>query len=513
MKYLMKIHSRFVLITALNAVLLSAAALTMAAIPGCGGGAPQSTQTPPLSGNTSVTILSTSTANDQLSQFDVILNYITLTSSSGSTVNLITTPTGAGYLNGNANGMIEPLLTVNVPQGTYTSATASVGSADFICVGLDPAGGLATNVFGYGNTPTASINLPAPITISGATMQLTLNLQVTQSAGWGAGDCTTAALSKLPNNFSITPTFNLTASTSASKAIKSANVMAFGLHGLISSVNVSGTSSGSFNVNAPSVSAWHTTLPGPNWMVNTSANTIYQGVSDFSHLNAGMPVDIDAEVQADGSLLATRVAIYDTNTNNLSAVKGPLEFISDVEPAINVYYSAVQGSLPGVLGANSVIFDDNAAMFQISGQLANLQSLPFVPSFTAASMVAGQDVIYTTHALDFASHYPYSPLTTVTLIPQTLDGTVSAISSDGNFTTYTITLAPYDLFPALAVQPGQTTLLTNPSQVVVYADDSTQMLNTNPIAVGSVVRFYGLVFNDNGTLRMDCAQINDGVPE
>lgn len=26
-------------------------------------------------------------------------------------------------------------------------------------------------------------------------------------------------------------------------------------------------------------------------------------------------------------------------------------------------------------------------------------------------------------------------------------------------------------------------------------------------------RFCGLVFNDNGTLRMDCAQINDGVAE
>ncbi len=48
---------------------------------------------------------------------------------------------------------------------------------------------------------------------------------------------------------------------------------------------------------------------------------------------------------------------------------------------------------------------------------------------------------------------------------------------------------------------------------MVYADSNTQMLNTSPITVGSVVRFYGLVFNDNGTLRMDCAEINDGVPE
>jgi hypothetical protein len=56
-------------------------------------------------------------------------------------------------------------------------------------------------------------------------------------------------------------------------------------------------------------------------------------------------------------------------------------------------------------------------------------------------------------------------------------------------------------------------VLTDPNTVVVYADSNTQMLNTNPIAVGGVARFYGLVFNDNGTLRMDCAQIKDGVAE
>ena len=27
----------------------------------------------------------------------------------------------------------------------------------------------------------------------------------------------------------------------------------------------------------------------------------------------------------------------------------------------------------------------------------------------------------------------------------------------------------------------------------------------------NTLRFYGLVFNDNGTLRMDCGQVNDGV--
>jgi hypothetical protein len=67
------------------------------------------------------------------------------------------------------------------------------------------------------------------------------------------------------------------------------------------------------------------------------------------------------------------------------------------------------------------------------------------------------------------------------------------------------------LIPTLAVQPGQITVLTDPSNVVVYANGNTQLLNTKPLAVGSVVRFNGMLFNDNGTLRMDCGQVNDGV--
>ncbi len=141
--------------------------------------------------------------------------------------------------------------------------------------------------------------------------------------------------------------------------------------------------------------------------------------------------------------------------------------------------------------------------------MANVSTLPFTASFNIANAVGGQNIFVTTHS---TINSPYQA-TTATLLPQTINGTVSAVSSSGSFTTYTVSLAAYDLFPNLAVQPGQATLLTNPGSVVVYVDSNTQMLNTTPLAVGGVLRFNGLVFNDNGTLRMDCAQINDGVAE
>lgn len=37
------------------------------------------------------------------------------------------------------------------------------------------------------------------------------------------------------------------------------------------------------------------------------------------------------------------------------------------------------------------------------------------------------------------------------------------------------------------------------------------MLSSSSPAVGDTLRLYGLVFNDGGTLRMDCLRIMDGV--
>jgi len=127
-------------------------------------------------------------------------------------------------------------------------------------------------------------------------------------------------------------------------------------------------------------------------------------------------------------------------------------------------------------------------------------------------MVPGQNMSVFSGVLTAYSGGETNAATTITLLPQVIDGTILGISASTNgFTDYTIQLANYDLFPDLAVQAGQATLLTNPGLVEVYVDSNTQMLNTHTLAEGNTQRFYGLVFNDNGTLRMDCAQVDDGV--
>ncbi|MFZ0277866.1 MAG: hypothetical protein WA651_03540 [Candidatus Sulfotelmatobacter sp.] len=140
-----------------------------------------------------------------------------------------------------------------------------------------------------------------------------------------------------------------------------------------------------------------------------------------------------------------------------------------------------------------------------------MANLPFAASFSGSNMVPGQNVSVYSGVLTAYYGGQYDASTTITLMPQTIDGAVLSSSQEGNFTVYSVSLAPYDLFPTLATQPGQASVLANPSEVEVYVDSNTQMLNTEPLAAGSTLRFNGLVFNDNGTLHMDCAQVNDGV--
>jgi len=128
---------------------------------------------PVLSGSTNVTLLLSSTANDQLSQFEIDLNSVALTSKSGKTVNLFTTSQSPEFIQ--VNGSAEPLLTVSVPQDVYTSATATIGGSLFTCVTLDPSSNsLVIGEFAHGSTPSSqvTVNVPTPITITGTAVGL-----------------------------------------------------------------------------------------------------------------------------------------------------------------------------------------------------------------------------------------------------------------------------------------------------------------------------------------------------
>jgi hypothetical protein len=465
----------------------------------CGSGS--MSKTPPLTGNTAVTVVVSSTANDQLAEFDLGFQSITLTSQSGKTATLLSAPTsgpGASAEFMHINGTAEPLLTATIPQDVYTSATVSLTDGVFVCIALGPSDGeeSLSSAF-YSLLPPASANtvtLPSPITVTGTSMALSLNLLVSQSAT--IGDCVNVDGF---TGFSMTPTFNLAPLTLSASPTNAANGKVTGIDGQIAAIAIAGNS---FMLATPSAE-------GPRTLsISSDNNSVYQGIGNFSALAVGAFVNMDGAIQQDGSLLATRIAVEDASAADV--FRGPLMEVTPSASVTLMHAREQQGKdFPGYAGGFGA-FDYGTAIFQTSGQLANLGNLPFVPSFNASNMVPGQEVYVSIPS--FSIDVFYSTATTMTLMPQTINGTVIASSTIGNFTDYTVSLASYDLFPMLAVQPDQTTVENNPSEVEVYVDNNTQLLNAEALATGSTLRFYGLVFNDNGTLRMDCSQVNDGVP-
>jgi len=244
--------------------------------------------------------------------------------------------------------------------------------------------------------------------------------------------------------------------------------------------------------------------------LSSESNTVFQGISGISSLSTGNLVNIDFAIQSDGSLLATRVEVDDPSA--------PGEFVGPwlaytAMPDVFIIKPATCYHLPDVPGCDSVIHFTNATSFGVSGQVNNLQNLPFTPNFSSSPIfLGGTFSTYPTGDRD-PQGVPYAA--TVTLEPQTIDGTVTAMSTVNGFSVYTVALASYDLIPTLQdyLVPQSPSQLNPPSSVVVYADSNTQLLNSGAIAQGSLLRFRGLIFDDNGTARMDCQEILDGVTE
>ena len=469
-------------------------------VAGCGSGGPSGgSPASPNSGapaGTQVTVVLASDANDRFTEFHAVFQGITLTSSAGKSVTLLSQSLGTEFVH--LNGLAAPIITGTLPQDTYTAATVTVGYSDFACLALNTDGGLEDSIFAYGYVPApdVSVNLPGPIEVTGDSMGLTLRILVQQSAILSS--CSDQA------SYAIRPTFTLTSFDIANAAAGSASNTVSSLVGAVTAVSAP---SGSFEVQRPAFKSQSTT----SLKVSIDSGTALQGVDDLASLAVGLFVEFDGAIQADGSVHATRVAVADPAAVDVR--RGPIISVFNQATPIVIIQPTEGLGKDGVV--NTETYDFSSTSFRISGQLSNVQHLPFTATFSADNMVPGQNVYLSSPAFDTCCGQDYyAPATTMTLMPQTINGTVLGSSSSGKFTIYAVELADYDPFVTLAVQPAQTTLLTQPDQVQVYVDSSTRRTsNSEPVAPGSTVRFYGLVFNDQGVLRMDCAQINDGVSQ
>jgi hypothetical protein len=336
------------------------------------------------------------------------------------------------------------------------------------------------------------VNLPNPIRVTGSSMALSLNLQVSQSY--------TLDATANPATYTISPVFTLTPISIAAEPTNETNGKVTGVNAQITSVGADGKS------------LTAQTTAGVPLNLSLNASTTYQGIEGFSALATNSLVNFDAAIQSDGSLLVTRVEVDDAVV--AAEVVGPFILPGSQAGQFLTLTLQTEGCTLIAYPFCGDIFQSNGnSVFSISGQFTNVANLPFTPTFSSSTFLQGQNVAVWTPGIPNAQSIENA--STVTLEPQTLNGTVTAVSSDNGFAVYTVTLAPYDLIPILQNYSSLTPPphLIEPTTIIVYADANALLLNSGTVNVGSLLRFRGLVFDDNGTLRMDCGAIYDGVPE
>lgn len=451
------------------------ALLTMTAVlavSGCGNGVLNNggSTVNPASAKTMTQTLITDAPADAVLSLSLVVDTITLQDSAGNATTVLSTPVPieASHLDAVQEPLLPPL---NIPQDTYVSATITVGAP--VVVYLDPTTGKPVKVNATLTSASTTVTFNSPITVSAMSAPICFDLLVGPSVSISGSTVT------------VTPTFNVTQIPLSKQPTNGGNGKVTGVAGQV--VSVSGTN---LVIALPN---------GQQLTIATDNNTVVQGIASIAALTAGEVVNVDYLQQQNGTLLAVRITLLpaakDVLTGPVTATTGkPVTSFTEL-----VRQPLGPNAPPSATGTSYTVTVNGTTTFGLAPQGGALPTLPFTPLFSANNMFAGQNVAVVASSISGTTAVAGS----VALVPQTVGGTVSAMSVTGGYTVYTVTL------------PAQSALgtLTGATSVVVYAGNGTQQMNANAVSVGSTVRFNGLLFNDGGTLRLVALASCDGPPQ
>jgi hypothetical protein len=399
---------------------------------------------------------------DEVLSLSLTVDSVVLTDAAGSSVSVLAKPVTveASHLDAIQEPFLPPM---KIPQDTYVAATITV--ANPVVVYVDPATGKPVKATAVLADAATTVTFTSPIVVGTQSAPLCFDLLVGPSVAI-AGTTVT-----------VTPTFNVMQVPLAANPTNNGNGKVSEVFGQV--VSVSGTT---LTVTLPN---------GQTLAVATDTNTVLQGFAALSDLAAGELVDIDAVQQTTGGVLAVRIHLIPAAAN--SVFVGPVTAVTG-SPATSFTQLVRQpvgvGAPVSTTGTTFTVAVTGTTTFQLAPSVGALPTLPFVPTFSAATLFAGQNVVVAADAVNLSASTVTAD--SVTLAPQTIDGTVTAISVTGGLTVYTVTLPASS---ALGTLTGQTT-------AVVYTSTSTQATTAQTPAVGSTVRFVGVLFSDHGVLRM-----------
>ena len=453
-----------------------ASGLGLGLILGCSNAVSPATNTV-TAATASVPVLITDAPSDQLVSFSLTVNSITLTDSAGKTASILSAPATVEICH--LNGIQAPLVTASIPQDTYTSAVIAFSNPAITYINSSGQPVVASPVLA---TTSFTFTFPAPgFTVNNTSTSLLVDLLASQSVAISGTTVT------------VTPTFSLKPVPPAATAPPT------------------GQNGTGMQQDGAVVSSTATTLTiapgsGPNFTVTTNSSTVLQGFTSLTSLTAGELVEVDFTVQSGGVYLASRIALEPAPPGGTmpNLLTGPVTSVASGGFKM-VLMEGLGPAVPVSTSAASVFTVTTTASttFSITPQFVSLSGLPFTPTFTAANLSAGQTVGVVASSIAGTT----AAATSVYLVPQTLAGTVAAIKTAGNYTAYTLTLPSASAFGSLS----------GASTVTVYTSAATApppgVTAPPAIAVGSTVRFNGLVFNlGGGSFSMVAGVCPDGAP-
>ena len=447
----------------------------------CGGGATPSaagsTGTVPQTATTPMQVSLGDAPADWIMAFGMKVNGITLTSTAGATVNVM--PASANTEMMQLQAMVQPVASLNVPQGSYTQAQVTVSA---ISMGyMDPVSHTYTQKTLAGPF-TATVPFSPAMTVGSSPVALNFDMNM------GASVATDAS-----GNPTFAPVMTAAMATVSGT---SANPWQGGMQHQVGSV--SSVSGSTFTMGSMMG------LPSATFTTNGSTRFSATGLPGMNMMTSGMMVAVDASLQADGTYLAQRVEYMGVGATG--GMGGGLVTAITGNPPTQLTVTANAGQGAGMM-ASSIAGTFTVSLpasvpYSIDSDGVDLSSIPFSATFDASTLVKGQrvDVVSATGMMSgsggmgggMAGSLGTLTATQVRLEPQALHGMASATTAGGSLSTFTLTL-PAD--SAFATLTGATT-------VQVYQPASAHVMGQTAVANGADVQARGLLFYDAGTYKL-----------
>lgn len=447
---------------------LFALALTLVA---CGGGSSNSNPIPSSKAGATVQVGLGDSPADWITTFGMTVDSIMLTNSDGNTVSMLSSPTQMEMIR--LMGTVQPVSIVNVPQGTYTSATIKVSSVQ---MGYMDPGSHQYMQKTLAGPFMGTVNFNPAMTVGTTPSSLNFDMNMGSSVSISNG------------NVAITPMF-----TGMMNSLGSGqNPWQGWMQHMVGSV---ASSSGSqFTMN---------TLMGlQSATFNTYSNTQFVGMSGMGMMSNGMIVSVDAITQADGSLLAQHVESMWGSSGGMMG-GGIVTGITGNPPTqLNIVANngIGGGMMMSAIASTITVNVSSSTPYSADADDVDLANLPFTPTFDSSSIAKGQKIDVVSGGsmmsgggmMGGGTSFGTINASQVRLEQQGLHGTVSNYSASGSQATFTLTLPSDSAF----------TTLTGVSTVTVYQQNGTQLHNLSTVANGNQVQVRGLLFYDAGAYKL-----------